>query len=354
MALDRRFRWLFSSNRQVVAMVVFAAVLLLGVGIQKWWLLSQSNELPDIQTEKETHYSKKSSSSASPKGFQPIELNTADSTTIVSLPGIGPKLTHRILKNRNTYGPFYAVIELRRIYGFDTIAPKIEHFFYVDTKLLPAQKAMGANSIDINQITEEELRQTRLLPTEICHRIISLREKKHGFRKVEDLKKVYGMTDSLLQVIEKYAFAGSRAQDTVRKRKITFLDLNQTDSIALEQLPGIGAKLAARIIIYRNKLGFYHDKTQIMEVYGMKAEFFQQFSDYVYVANDISKYPHIQINTAEVSELGRHPYVGFTLAKRIVAYRTQHGKFKQLGDLMNIKEVEKTTWEKLLPYLSFN
>ena len=348
-----RFRWLYSSNRQMMAVVVFSLVLVLGVGVFKVWQWYRSDELADIQTTKEPVPSKIFPKANNSSKIQQVELNTADSLAILALPGIGPKLTHRILKNRLTYGPFYAVSELRRIYGFDTIAPKIESYFYVDVNRLPKKNIPPPNSLDINSITEENLRLTGLFPPELCHRIIVYRDKKRGFRNISELKKVYGMTDSILQIIEKYAFTGTRAQDSTKKKKNQFLDLNQTDSVALEKLPGIGTKLAARIILYRNKLGFYHDKNQLLEVYGLKPESFQQFSDYVYVTNELSKYPHLQINQADVSGLGKHPYIGFTLAKRIVAYRAQHGKFRQYSDLLNIKEIEKQTWEKLSPYLVF-
>jgi DNA uptake protein ComE-like DNA-binding protein len=51
-----------------------------------------------------------------------INLNTADSITLVRLPGIGPKLAHRILERRREIGPFKDVTQLREVYRFsDTV-----------------------------------------------------------------------------------------------------------------------------------------------------------------------------------------------------------------------------------------
>jgi competence protein ComEA len=47
-----------------------------------------------------------------------INLNTADSITLVRLPGIGPKLAHRILERRRENGAFTDVNQLREIYHF--------------------------------------------------------------------------------------------------------------------------------------------------------------------------------------------------------------------------------------------
>ena len=46
-----------------------------------------------------------------------IELNTCDSASLESLPGIGPVLSARIIKYRNLLGGFAAVEQLREVYG---------------------------------------------------------------------------------------------------------------------------------------------------------------------------------------------------------------------------------------------
>lgn len=46
-----------------------------------------------------------------------IELNTADSAKLVSLPGIGPVLAGRIIKFRNLLGGFASSDQIREVYG---------------------------------------------------------------------------------------------------------------------------------------------------------------------------------------------------------------------------------------------
>ncbi len=88
----------------------------------------------DFQYAKQTDGEKKSSSSWQPRkykkykqkaSFSPkpqqqisiINLNQADSAALDAIPGIGPKLTQRILKYKSLIGQFVAVEQLRLVYG---------------------------------------------------------------------------------------------------------------------------------------------------------------------------------------------------------------------------------------------
>lgn len=55
----------------------------------------------------------------------------------------------------------------------------------------------------------------------------------------------------------------------------------------------------------------------------------------------------ININTADATKLDELPRVGPAIAKRIVAHREEHGGFKKLEELMNVKGIGPKTFEKL-------
>lgn len=48
-----------------------------------------------------------------------VELNTADTTSLKKIPGIGSGFANRIVKYRNLLGGFYSVSQLSEVYGID-------------------------------------------------------------------------------------------------------------------------------------------------------------------------------------------------------------------------------------------
>jgi competence protein ComEA len=64
--------------------------------------------------------------------------------------------------------------------------------------------------------------------------------------------------------------------------------------------------------------------------------------------------PHktVNINQAASAELARLPRVGAKLADRIVAHRAQHGPFRRVEDLMEVKGVGEKFFTTLKPYLT--
>ena len=60
----------------------------------------------------------------------------------------------------------------------------------------------------------------------------------------------------------------------------------------------------------------------------------------------------ININTADKEDLIRLPGVGEVIAGRIVDYRKEHGEFKAVEDLLNVKGIGEKTLEGLKPYIT--
>ena len=72
------------------------------------------------------------------------------------------------------------------------------------------------------------------------------------------------------------------------------------------------------------------------------------------VAHSKSEVPEdqkISINQAGEEELVRLPRIGPVIAKRIIAFREEHGGFKKLIELMNVRGIGEKTFEGLLPLI---
>jgi competence ComEA-like helix-hairpin-helix protein len=141
----------------------------------------------------------------------------------------------------------------------------------------------------------------------------------------------------------------SRPEFKKKEAMAMIIDLNLADTAALIALPGIGSKLALRIVNFRDKLGGFYSIDQLREIYGLSDSAFEQAR--VYLKLETAAIKKININTASIEELKAHPYIRYNIANPIVAYRKEHGLFSTIEDLKRINVIPGETFNKLSPYL---
>lgn len=214
--------------------------------------------------------------------------------------------------------------------------------FKFDPNTLPAE---GWKKLGLNEKTTKTL--------------LNYRNKGGRFYKPEDLKKIWGMPTGFYERVRPYINLPEYASNYELKpipgykpdeRKILVVDINQADTTEFIALPGIGNKLANRIINFREKLGGFYSIEQVGETYGVPDSTFQYIRKMLKVLPGMIR--KININTATKDELKMHPYIKWNLANAIVEYRNQHGDYSNLSELRNIAIIDETAYNKMLPYLS--
>lgn len=129
------------------------------------------------------------------------------------------------------------------------------------------------------------------------------------------------------------------------------IELNTADSARLTELHGIGPSFARRIISYRNRLGGFIKKEQLMEVLGLDPGTYAGLQAQVSV--DASHIRKIHINSATFDSLKYFPYLSFKQMNAIVQFHEQHGDYESLADLGNIAIMDAATIQKIKPYITF-
>lgn len=186
------------------------------------------------------------------------------------------------------------------------------------------------------------------------------RSKGGKFYKPEDIKKIWGIPEGFYERVKDYIVMApvqnNYPQNNFDKttfikpeRKIVVVNINEADTSAFIALPGIGSKLAARIVNFRDKLGGFYSVDQVGETYGLPDSTFQKIKTSLQLSGSVKK---LNVNTATKDELKAHPYIRWNLANAIVEYRHQHGAFKSLDELKNIAAIDEATFEKIVHYLS--
>lgn len=186
------------------------------------------------------------------------------------------------------------------------------------------------------------------------------------FYKPEDLKKIYGLHKDEYERLAPFVkiepnskttkeeFVSVKPKDETQTTKTyssrySSIDINTADTSAFISLPGIGSKLASRIVTFREKLGGFYSIDQVGETYGLADSTFQKMKQYLIL--DHSSVKKININTATVDEMKAHPYIKYSLANPIIAYRNEHGSFSQIEDIKKVMAVTDEVYKKISPYL---
>ena len=184
------------------------------------------------------------------------------------------------------------------------------------------------------------------------------------FYKPEDIGKIWGLREDevkrilpYVRIEAKQAADYNRYPDSEKDKKyekpkytIATVDVNSADTSAFIALPGIGSKLAARIIAFREKLGGFYKVEQVAETYGLPDSTFQKIKNKLVITGSHVK--ELNINKATVDELKTHPYLRYNIANAIVQYRIQHGSFSSVSDIKKIMMITDEIYNKAAPYLT--
>lgn len=266
--------------------------------------------------------------------------------------------------------------------GYDKIV--VTSSAYFSPKAEKSRKAPELFLFDPNTASEDTLMLLGLSGRQAAT-LINYRNSGARFRKPADIYRVYGIDSALaaalvqwidimpeggrvaVEINEPEAGESSSGDDKVRYetgiksseagfrrpgKPAVVIDLNRCAAAELEQLPGIGEVLAARIIRYRDLLGGYVSVSQLSEVYGLDSSVVALVSGSLKISEaDIRP---IHIDTCSWSRMARHPYLGPEMARAIMKYRSLMGIPFTVDDLVRQRVISEAQAERIVPYISMS
>ena len=230
----------------------------------------------------------------------------------------------------------------------------------------PHKQAPVLTVFDPNTADSVTFRQLGL-PGWMARNILRYRERGGKFRRPDDFRKIYGLTEEQYRTLSPYIRIAQT--DTARPRPSLFLaetqadslpklavekyapgtkvDLNRADTTELKKIPGVGSGIARLICSYRKRLGGFYHISQLREINLDDSK----LADWL--AIDTAAIVRIPVNRSGVNRLNRHPYINFYQAKALVEYRKKHGPLRNLKPLALYEEFTPKDFERMAHYLSF-
>ncbi len=249
--------------------------------------------------------------------LRPFDPNTADSLTLAQL-GLRPWQIHNLIRYREKGGRFRLADDFRRLYGLtDSAFKALLPYIAIDTMPFFIERQ--------ERILRDSLRRDSI------HHIYEARH--DSIERARQARR-----DSLLKTGQ------------IHEKKDTVIELNTADTNDLQYIRGIGGYTARQIIRYRDQLGGYYHPDQLREIKQLDYVLWDSVTPHL--TADTALIHRINVQTASVEQLNRHPYIRFTQAKAIYETRRRRIRLSGMDDLCPAVLTQEEAG-RLRPYLDF-
>ncbi|WP_163322042.1 helix-hairpin-helix domain-containing protein [Draconibacterium mangrovi] len=199
-------------------------------------------------------------------------------------------------------------------------------------------------------IIDESALDSLDLPEQIKRNIMKYRAAGGSFKSKNDLRKLYGMSDSVFQYVAPYIVIPEATSKKQTKRTyepettqpLGFFDPNTAGKEELQKF-GFTSYQADNIVSYRESGGSYRRPEDLLKIYGVDSATYKQISPYLKIEVVIEPQkvsPEelfiVELNSADTSDLIQLNGIGSVYASRIIKYRNLLGGFYMTNQLMEV------------------
>jgi competence protein ComEA len=170
-------------------------------GLDSAWFKSRYAyiDLPELAEFKKTAIQKEQAQNFKVKSeVVRFNLNEADTTQLIAIYGIGPKLAQRILKYRDKLGGYITMNQLSEVYGLDSaVVARIREKSFIADQFVPTQ-------LKLNHSTEQEFAVHPYLSKEIARAITTYRFQHGAFASLDELNNIKLLDEKKLLRMKPY------------------------------------------------------------------------------------------------------------------------------------------------------
>ena len=241
----------------------------------------------------------------------------------------------------------------------DKLAEQLQHRIDSLKKIASEEEVSKMTFFNPNYISDYKGYLLGMSVAEI-ERLHQYRESGRWINSAEDFQEVTKVSDSLLKQISPLFKFPDFASERVKKQEVSkkaFLtpliktDLNTATAEDLQKVNGIGEKLSARIVNYRNSIGGFRGIVQLKDVYGLSPEVVERAEQRFEVQISLEKKNLKTISVLELSEL---PYFNYELARATVKYLAANPNVSSFQELAEIKDFPVEKIDRIQLYLTLD
>lgn len=364
----------FSRNERLgtFALLTFCVLAFSTPTILQWLRPQTKTDFSEFEATIQSYRQSASASvNAAAQSFD-FDPNLATAGDFIQL-GLSEKVAQNICRYREKGGTFRKPEDFQKIWhlqaeDYARLLPYI-HISTAKNGTVSTNKAPEHREyfpFDPNTVTAAEMSKLGLQKNTIKS-IVNYREKGGVFRKKEDLAKIYTLSKVDYNQLESYisistsstyannlqptSYTSSGASNYYPTKTTGPIDINTATVETWKTLPMIGEGRAKQLVKFREKLGGFVSIQQVAELYNLPDSVYQRIKPQLQL--HAPKLYKININTVSPENLRAHPYISWKQADLIIAYRSQHGQFASIEDILKIKAfTDSSWWQKVSPYLS--
>lgn len=223
---------------------------------------------------------------------------------------------------------------------------------------------------DPNKASQETFVQLGLSP-KVAGAIMKYRERGGRFRSPDDFQKIYTLSESDFERLRPYIRIGATAQN--KNREVFKAPAKQPELFAFDPNTageqdflrlGLPRALVSRLLRYREKGGFFFEKSDFRKLYGLAEADYVRLEPYIAITkSEVAVRPvtysggsgwakpvaevFIDVNAAAPDEWRHLPGIGAARAHKIVRYRDKLGGFTSVNQVAETFDLPDSVFQQI-------